>query len=68
MRQEHYIATNCPSWWIGASIKLHAGEDGGSAVADQLYPLPLVRFPMQYRNFAVRMKICPSEIAGELSV
>jgi hypothetical protein len=27
-----------------------------------------VRLPMQKRNFAVRMKICPSEIAGELSV
>ena len=25
------------------------------------------RFPMQYRNLLVRMKICPSEIAGELS-
>ena len=24
--------------------------------------------PMQYKNCAVRMKICPSEIAGELSV
>jgi len=31
-------------------------------------PQPAARFPMQYRNFAVRMKICPSEIAGELSV
>ena len=25
------------------------------------------RVPMQYRNLLVRMKICPSEIAGELS-
>ena len=34
----------------------------------QIYPIPPVRFPMQKRNFAVRMKICPSDTAGELSV
>ncbi len=31
-------------------------------------PRYFTRLPMQYRNFCVRRKICPSEIAGDESV
>ena len=41
-----------------------AGE--GGRIFDRIGPVALV--PIAYRNLAVRMKICPSEIAGELSV
>ncbi len=37
-------------------------------VAARTDPSDHARLPTQYRNLPVRMKICPSEMAGELSV
>ena len=48
-------------------------EEAGSHEAcavhrDRQLPETLRREPIAYRNWEVRMKICPSETAGELSV
>ncbi len=62
-RSEHYTR--------GQAEHVCGLTHGGDGEAEQCAARRIVHFtgfPMQYRNFWVRRKICPSAIAGDESV